>query len=212
MVDFLYAGSEDAAATLLFAHGAGGAMDTAWMNDAAKSLAARGIRTARFEFGYMASRRTGEGRKAVPRGDTLKPEFLAAVSAVEKSGCLFSGGKSMGGRVASMVAEELYQQRAIAGLICLGYPFHPPDKPAQLRTAHLEEVTVPALICQGTRDPFGTREEVAGYNLSPAISIHWLEDGDHDFRPRKTSGLSSRDNMNSAMDKVADWIGATVPA
>ncbi len=99
------------------------------------------------------------------------------------------GGKSFGGRVASMVADAL----GVPGLVCLGYPFHPPEKPEQLRTAHLEHLGTPALICQGTRDPFGTVEQVAGYDLSPTIELHWLDDGDHDFRPRKAiSGRTYR--------------------
>jgi predicted alpha/beta-hydrolase family hydrolase len=212
MVNFLFSGPENAEAILLLAHGAGAPMDNPWMNEMARGLGERGIRTVRFEFAYMASRRTSAGRKAVPRADLVKSEFLEAVAALPTPGpCLFIGGKSMGGRVASMVAEELYQQSAIAGLVCFGYPFHPPDKPEQLRTAHLKDLTVPALICQGTRDPFGTREEVPGYALSPAIALHWLEDGDHDFRPRKPSGLSFRDNLNAAMDRAAESIKAAIP-
>ena len=102
----------------------------------------------------------------------------------------------MGGRVASMVADELHAAGQVAGLLCLGYPFHPPGRPEQLRTAHLERLATPALICQGTRDPFGTREEVAGYALSPAIEILWLEDGDHDLRPRKAvSGFTAAEHL-----------------
>jgi predicted alpha/beta-hydrolase family hydrolase len=86
--------------------------------------------------------------------------------------------------MAILIADE----QAVAGLICLGYPFHPPDKPERLRTVHLQEIKTPTLICQGSRDPFGSREEVLGHTLSPAIRIHWLEDGDHGFKPRKVSG------------------------
>ena len=116
----------------------------------------------------------------------------------------------MGGRVASMIAEELFRAKKIAGLFCLGYPFHPPGRPEQLRTAHLQELTVPTLICQGTRDPFGTREEVADYPLSTAIRIHWLEDGDHDFRPAKGSSATAKGNQRSAADAVAKWIKGLV--
>ena len=111
----------------------------------------------------------------------------------------------MGGRVASMLADELFADRQIAGLVCLGYPFHPPGQPDKLRTAHLETLKTPALICQGARDPFGTREEVSGYRLSPKIELHWLEDGDHDFRPRKASGLTTGGNLDAAAERVADW-------
>jgi predicted alpha/beta-hydrolase family hydrolase len=103
-----------------------------------------------------------------------------------------------------MVADELADLGYIRGLVCLGYPFHPPEKPEQLRTAHLRELRIPTLICQGTRDPFGTRDEVPGYDLSPAIEVHWLEDGDHDLRPRKAiSGRSYAENLTEAADAVA---------
>jgi uncharacterized protein len=205
MPEFLFSGPASANTTLLLAHGAGAPMDSAWMNSFATLLAENNIRTARFEFSYMAARRTG-GRKPIPRAESVKPEFIAAVDALVSSGPLFIGGKSMGGRVASMVAEELWRDKKIAGLVCLGYPFHPPGQPEKLRTAHLETLTVPTLICQGARDPFGTREEVATYPLSPAITVHWLQDGDHDFRPRKASGHSFKANLAEAAERVAEWM------
>jgi predicted alpha/beta-hydrolase family hydrolase len=94
----------------------------------------------------------------------------------------------------------------IAGLVCLGYPFHPMGKPEQLRTAHLLKMTCPALIVQGTRDIMGTREEVGGYKLSKAIEILWLEDGDHDLKPRKAvSGFTAAGHMQTMAAKVAAW-------
>ena len=112
----------------------------------------------------------------------------------------------MGGRVASMVAEELFRAKRIAGLFCLGYPFHPPGRPEQLRTAHLAGLTVPTLICQGTRDPFGTQQEVETYPLSKNIRMHWLASGDHDFRPEKGAGITAKENLRSAADAVAAFI------
>jgi predicted alpha/beta-hydrolase family hydrolase len=151
----------------------------------------------------MAARRNGE-RKPPPRADTLLAEYRAAIEAL--GGKAVIGGKSMGGRVASMLADELFAEKKIAGLVCLGYPFHPPGQPDKLRTAHLETLKTQTLICQGSRDPFGTREEVAAYRLSPGIELHWLEDGDHDFRPRKASGLTARGNLDAAADRVAEWM------
>lgn len=205
-MNFLTTGPEKAAARVLFAHGAGAPMDTPFMNAFARAFAEHGLRTFRFEFAYMAARRTGEGRKPPPKAERVMDEFLQAVAAMGEGPPLFIGGKSMGGRVASMVAEELFRAKKIAGLFCLGYPFHPPGRPEQLRTAHLRDLTVPTLICQGTRDPFGTREEVAGYSLSPAIRIHWLASGDHDFRPEKGSGVTAKENLRSAADALAEWI------
>jgi predicted alpha/beta-hydrolase family hydrolase len=205
MADFLLDGPDDARVTLLLAHGAGAPMDSATLSAAARALAGAGLRVARFEFGYMAARRTG-GRRPPPRADTLKGEYRDAVAALGARGPLVLGGKSMGGRVASMVADELHGEGKVAGLLCLGYPFHPPGRPGQLRTAHLETLATPALIVQGTRDPFGTREEVSGYRLSPAIEVFWLEDGDHDLKPRKAvSGFSAADHLRAMAGRVAGW-------
>ncbi|WP_442582606.1 alpha/beta hydrolase family protein [Mesorhizobium sp. ASY16-5R] len=203
MPPFLIAGPADAAVTLLLAHGAGAPMDSAWMNSLAEKLTEQGVRTVRFEFGYMAARRQGQ-RKPPPRGETLMPEYVAAVEALGAAGKLFVGGKSLGGRVASMVADALFHDGKIAGLVCLGYPFHPPGRPDKLRTKHLESLTVPALICQGTRDPFGTWDEVENYPLSPSTELFWLEDGDHDFKPRMPHSLDG--HLNDLAARVAKWM------
>ncbi|MBY2905728.1 alpha/beta family hydrolase [Rhizobium leguminosarum] len=203
---FLLLGPEDARFTILLAHGAGAPMDSASMTAAANALAGVGFRVARFEFAYMAARRTSEGRKPPPRAETLNPEYEAAIAELGANGPLIIGGKSMGGRVASMVADDLHRRGKIAGLLCLGYPFHPPGQPEKLRTGHLTGLTTPALICQGTRDEFGTRDEVPGYDLSDRIEILWLEDGDHDLKPRKTiSGFSSADHLSTMAKAAKAW-------
>jgi hypothetical protein len=115
------------------------------------------------------------------------------------------GGKSLGGRVASLVADRLFADRRISALVCLGYPFHPPGKPERLRTAHLAALVCPTLIIQGERDPFGAREEVESYALSAAIRIHWAADGDHDLGPRGGSGFTRRGNLEAAADAIADF-------
>ncbi len=214
MTSFLFDGPEQAATTILLAHGAGAAMDSAAMTALAKTLADAGFRVARFEFDYMARRRTSGERKPPPRADKLMPEYIAAIDALGAKGHLIIGGKSMGGRVASMIADELYASKRIAGLLCLGYPFHPPEKPEQLRTKHLADFTTPTLIVQGTRDPFGTRDEVASYKLSKNIEILWLEDGDHDLKPRKKiSGFSAADHLKTLGDAVKTWSNRlTLPA
>ena len=205
-MDFLYDGPVDAPATILLGHGAGGAMDSAAMTAAARALAAAGLRVARFEFGYMAARREGK-RRPPPRAETLIPEYRAAVAALGAPGPLVVGGKSMGGRVASMLVDDLHAEGKAAGLLCLGYPFHPPGKPQALRTAHLEHLATPALICQGTRDPFGTREEVPGYGLPERIRFLWLEDGDHDLKPRKAvSGFTAANHLARVAAHAADWV------
>lgn len=210
---FVFDGSEDARITILLAHGAGAPMDSASMTATAKALADVGLRVARFEFGYMASRRTAAGRRPPPRAETVMPEYLAAIDDLgATNGPLFIGGKSMGGRVASMVADPLFAARRIAGLVCLGYPFHPPGRPEQLRTEHLINVMTPTLICQGTRDEFGTRDDVAGYGLSAAIKLVWLEDGDHDLKPRKSvSGFSTADHLKTVAEAVAGFAQRIAP-
>ncbi|QJP14583.1 alpha/beta fold hydrolase [Starkeya sp. ORNL1] len=202
---FLTIGPE-AATTVLLAHGAGAPMDSAAMSASAQALAEAGLRVVRFEFDYMAARRTSDTRRPPPRAETLVPEYLAAIDALGSRAPLIIGGKSMGGRVASMIADELYASGRIAGLLCLGYPFHPIGKPGQLRTAHLQGMKTPTLIVQGTRDLFGTREEVATYVLSKSIEILWIEDGDHDLRSRKSvTGLSPAENLRIVGAQVASW-------
>lgn len=206
MTKFLFDGPDRAKATILLAHGAGGPMDSASMAAIAKTLADVDLRVARFEFAYMASRRGGGGRKPPPRADKLCPEYGEVIEALGAKGALIIGGKSMGGRVASMIADDLHAAGRIAGLLCLGYPFHPIGKPDQLRTAHLASLKTPALIAQGTRDPFGTLEEVARYELAKTIDILWLEDGDHDLKPRqRVSGFSAADHMKTLGKAVSNW-------
>lgn len=211
MPHILWDGPQDAAGTVLLAHGAGAAMDSPGLTAMAQAIAGAGLRVARFEFGYMAARREGT-RKPPPRAETLIPEVRAAVAALGPVPRLIIGGKSMGGRVASMVADELRGDGRTVGLLCLGYPFHPPGKPEALRTGHLANLRTPTLICQGTRDPFGTREEVSGYALSTAIEILWLEDGDHDLKPRKAvSGLTARDHLGTVAAAVGRWAASLPP-
>jgi uncharacterized protein len=117
---------------------------------------------------------------------------------------LFIGGKSLGGRIASLIADEV----GAAGLICLGYPFHPPGRPERLRTVHLAGLGTPTLICQGTRDPFGRPEEVADYPMSPAIRFMWVPDGEHSFRPTKASDRTWEANLDLAAGEVLAFVRA----
>jgi hypothetical protein len=210
---FLFDGPEDARVTILLAHGAGAPMDSASMNATTKALAAAGFRVARFEFGYMAGRRTEAGKKPPPKAETVMPEYVAAIDDLgPTTGPLLIGGKSMGGRVASMIADAEFAAGRIAGLVCLGYPFHPPGRPTQLRTKHLIGLKAPALICQGTRDEFGVPDEVATYGLSPQIEVKWLEDGDHDLKPRKAiSGFSTADHLKTVADSIGEFVARIAP-
>ena len=118
------------------------------------------------------------------------------------NGATVIGGKSMGGRIASMVADDV----GARGLVCLGYPFHPPGDSSRLRTSHLKTLRTPALIVQGTRDAFGSPVEIASYGLAPSIRVVFIEEGDHSFRPATRSGRSETGNLEEAMAIVADFV------
>lgn len=192
-------GPASAPATLLLAHGAGAPMDSPFLQTMASGLAALGWRVVRFEFPYMAKARQSGQRRAPDRQPVLLQSWRDQVAAAAPQGPLFLGGKSMGGRMASLVLEEQAQAAAVLGCLCLGYPFHPPGKPESLRIAHLETLTQPVLVVQGERDSFGRRAEVEGYGLSSAVQVHWIPDGDHSFKPTKRSGLSESANLQEAI-------------
>ncbi|WP_193367747.1 alpha/beta family hydrolase [Pelagibius marinus] len=205
--DFLTDGPADAPLTFAFAHGAGAPMDTPFMTFFAGGLAAKGWRVARFEFPYMARRRHEPKRPPPDRQPVLLETWQAVIDDLSGSGGaekLVIGGKSMGGRMASLIADEA----GVRGLACLGYPFHPAGKPERLRTEHLAALKTPCLICQGTRDALGKAEEVAGYALAGTIRLHWAEDGDHDLKPRKASGRSAEQNWSEAVDALDDFLRA----
>jgi predicted alpha/beta-hydrolase family hydrolase len=197
-------GAADARVTVVLAHGAGAPMDHPFMNAIAEGIAGKEIRVARFEFPYMAARRDGGKRRAPDREPMLMQAWRDTVAELGAPARLVVGGKSMGGRIASMVADEL----GVAGLICLGYPFHPPGSPARLRTGHLEKLRTPTLIVQGTRDSFGLPEEVAKYKLSPKIRLAWIADGDHSFKPRARSGKTAEQNLIEAIELTKAFVAS----
>lgn len=193
-------------ATVILAHGAGAAMDSAFMETICKLLCDAGCEVIRFEFPYMAERRETGTRRPPDREARLleawRDQLDKAASALPPGRKLLIGGKSLGGRMASLFADDT----TINGLVCLGYPFHPAGKPAQLRTEHLARLKTPTLIVQGTRDRLGNSEEVASYPLSAAIEVQWLEDGDHDFKPRVKSGFTHAQHLQTAVEHVMAFI------
>lgn len=174
------------------------------MRIVAEGVAASGIRVIRFEFPYMHRRRETGKRGAPDPPCVLLQSFREAIDQAGGPGKLVIGGKSLGGRIASMVADEC----RVLGLVCLGYPFHPPGRSEKTRTKHLEELRTPTLILQGTRDIFGSPEDVSTYKLSRAIRIEWLEDGDHSFKPRVRSGHTEDSNLRAAIGLVTEFIAA----
>ena len=187
-MELLWTGAGPHRPTLVLGHSAGSPMDSPWMTAICDLLAVHRVATVRFEFSYMAARRAG-ARRPPPKAELSMGEYRDAVAEITAAtgGPALIGGKSYGGRVASMVADELFDSGEVTGLVCLGYPFHPPERPEQLRTAHLLTLRTPALICQGTKDPFGGEAEVPGYGLPPTIDVRWFA-GPHDVQPRTRLG------------------------
>ena len=207
MAILLIDGPAKAKLTLVLAHGAGAAMDSPFMAAIAKGVAAEGVKVVRFEFPYMQRRRaTGKGGAPDPERVLLQ-SWRDTIAELGGGSGLVIGGKSLGGRIASMVADEA----GVRGLVCLGYPFHPPGKPEATRTKHLESMRTPALILQGTRDPFGSPKDLRRYRLSSKIRIEWIEDGDHSFKPRARSGRSEADNLRLAIKLVNEFIDQVRP-
>lgn len=207
VAEILYDGPQEAALQVALAHGANGPMDTPFLDFFASGIADRGYRVARFEFPYMIRRRE-DGKKRPPdRADRLADAWRHVIAALAPDGQrerLVIGGKSLGGRIASMVADEA----GVGGLVCLGYPFHPPRTPQTLRVEHLRTLRTPTLILQGTRDPFGLPVEIMSYGLPPAVALHWLDDGDHSFAPRKSSGRTLQQNLDDALERVLGFLSA----
>ena len=191
-------------ATLILAHGAGAPMDSPFMQRMAELLAARGVNVLRFEFPYMAARRVDGGKRPPNTQGRLLECWREVYAEVRQQldGPLAIGGKSMGGRMASLLADEL----GADALVCLGYPFYAAGKPEKPRVAHLAELRTPTLIVQGERDALGNRQAVAGYALSPSVAVEWLAAADHDLKPLKSSGFSHEQHLVTAAERVAAFL------
>lgn len=196
----------DTQASLILAHGAGAPMDSPFMEKLTGRLAACGIAVCRFEFAYMAARRMGAGKRPPsPQAQLLEQwREVHALVRQQATGLVAIGGKSMGGRMASLLADEL----GADALVCLGYPFHPAGKLEKPRVAHLEKLQTPTLIVQGERDALGNCETVAQYVLSPMINLHWLAAADHDLKPLKRSGLTHDGHLDGAAAAIVTFLGS----
>lgn len=215
------AGTADRRATLILAHGAGAPMDSHFMNALSGALVRQGLVTLRFEFPYMAARRAG-GRKGFPDAREILLEcWRQVIEQVKRRGDLprplLIGGKSMGGRLATMVADTA----GVEGVCCFGYPFLGRGKARsagvgdsgrdsrsqETRIGHLQRLQTPTLVLQGTRDPFGRPDDISRISLAPAIKLCWLTTGDHDLIPTRKSGLSQRDLLEAAAVSVSAFVG-----
>jgi predicted alpha/beta-hydrolase family hydrolase len=194
-------GPVEAPITIVLAHGAGAGMDTEFMTAFAEGIADRGHRVVRFEFPYMICRRETGRRRPPDREPMLRDAWLEVIHSLDGQR-LIIGGKSLGGRIASLVADDA----KVAGLVCLGYPFHPSGKPELLRVEHLQTLQTPTLILQGERDPLGNQREVKGYGLPERLQFHWLPDGDHSFKPRKSSGRTAQKNWQDGIEAVTEFV------
>jgi len=193
---------------LILAHGAGAPADSAFMEALSFALSREGIGTVRFEFPYMQKRRL-DGKKRPPDREPVLLEYFSRV-VDEVRGDLGAGirvlvgGKSMGGRMASILAS---QREGIDGVACYGYPFHPPGKPDRWRTGHFQELRSPMLVLQGTRDPFGKPAEMVGHEKElEAIRLHWLEGGNHDFLPLKSQPQTQNELIAEAARETRVFI------
>ncbi|HAS6986658.1 TPA: alpha/beta fold hydrolase [Vibrio parahaemolyticus] len=185
----------------VFAHGAGAGMEHDFMTAVAKGLVEQGIRVVRFNFPYMV-KRSEDGKKRPPDRAPKLLEAYSEVIAHFASSPVVIGGKSMGGRMASLLAEH----ELVAGIVCLGFPFHPPGKPEKFKGDHLASIDKPTLILQGERDTFGKREEFDEFVFSQQVKVSFLPDGDHSFKPRKSSGHTEAGNIALAVEQLSAFI------
>lgn len=199
--ELLWTGPDRAPLTVILAHGAGAPMDTPFMAYFAEGLAAAGYRVGRFEFPYMAAQRATGRRKPPDRAPVLLDTWRGVIRDHDPK-TLVIGGKSMGGRIASMVADEL----GVHGLLCLGYPFYGMGRRDKPRIAHMQTLRTPTLICQGERDPLGDRAAIEAIAWTAAVAFRWLPDGDHDFKPRKGSGHTPDGNLALALAAATDFL------
>ncbi|MBT07675.1 MAG: alpha/beta hydrolase [Rhodospirillaceae bacterium] len=205
-IPFLINGPSGGMATIVLAHGAGAPMDSEFMEYIATQLALRSIKVVRFEFPFMAERRKGGSKRPPDSMPQLLSFWHTVLGQLGSEKNLFIGGKSLGGRIASMIADS----HPVKGLTVLGYPFHPPGNPAKTRTSHMRFLKTPCLIVQGERDTLGNKTEVDRYRLSPNICIRWLSDGDHSFKPRKKSGRTLIQNWDEAVSHICLFLQKAV--
>jgi len=216
-MDFIFNGPIEGP-LFVFTHGAGAPVDSDFMNRIALGLANEGIRVARFNFDYMQQRIDTGSRRPPERAPKLITQFALRLSQFEQP--LVIGGKSMGGRMASLLSAEMTHQELsadviplnsdIKGIACLGFPFHPANKPESLRTAHFQHIPVPIFIAQGERDKLGSKLDIASYSLKKDIDWLWLEDGDHDLKPRVKSGFTHQAHLDKTIKTMALFIKSSI--
>ncbi|WP_371372702.1 alpha/beta family hydrolase [Thalassotalea aquiviva] len=194
--------AHNAIATFIFAHGAGADMDSEFIAQISQALVALRVNVLRFNFSYMSARKVDGKRRPPSRMPTLIEEYKQVLAGCDPALPIFIGGKSMGSRV----AVHLSEQADVAGVMCLGYPFHPQKKPENLRLDCLFNTNKPVLIVQGTRDPLGNEQEIKDYQLPAHIKLAFLQDGDHDLKPRVKSGYTHQQHKQRAVEQMFAFI------
>jgi predicted alpha/beta-hydrolase family hydrolase len=190
--------------TIVLAHGAGAGQTHPWMQRVVRAFAEHGVTALTFNFPYMDA-----GRSAPDRAPLLESHYAKVWRDLTAGadGPLFAGGKSMGGRIASQVAAAGGFAPAPAGLVFFGYPLHPPNQPLKRRDEHLPRVAAPMLFVHGTRDPFGTPEEMQALTANlPEATLHLIDGGDHSLVVKRKDGM---DSVERAVDVAAAWMRRT---
>lgn len=198
----------DAKALVIFAHGAGADMEHEYIEELTRLLNLHKLNVLRFNFPYMDKRKFDGKRRPPDRMPILVECYQSVLASVNTLLPIFIGGKSMGGRVAAIIASDkvLMADNQVKGVICLGYPFHPAKKLDKLRLTPLQETQLPTLILQGERDALGSKIEIESYEISPKCQVHYFNDGDHDLKPRVKSGFTLEQHRNSAVLKIKEFI------
>lgn len=205
MTDVAYQGPKRGAdRAVLLAHGAGADMHAAALTTVADALAAAKIPSLRFNFPYKAAGRRSPDRAPVLEAALREAAEELAARAKVPADRLVLGGRSMGGRIGSMVAAE----DGALGVVLLGYPLHPPGRTDQLRVEHFPRLTMPVLFASGTRDAFGTPDELQQHakTIKGRVRFHWIDTGDHGFKPLKSSGLTPQAALVGVAAAVVDFV------
>ena len=210
ITDILINEAVDAKAVLVLAHGAGADMEHSYLTHFTQLLNQQHITVLRFNFPYMVKRQLDGKRRPPDRMPTLIERYqtLLATMPMPANLPLFIAGKSMGGRVAAMLANDQHciTEYAIKGVVCIGYPFHPIKKTEKLRLTPLQQTQLPTLILQGERDALGNKEEIAEYELASLCQLHFFADGDHDLKPRVKSGFTLENHLQQATTIISEFI------
>lgn len=206
---WLMTGEVGARTHLILAHGAGAPMTSSFLSRMAELIASKGVTVHRFDFPYMAARADGGPRRPPPRAETLVSDYCHAVAQcrarIGEQSRLLIGGKSMGGRVACLAAADIACAHSIAGIVVIGYPLAPPRQTGGNRGRIIQQLAIPTLIVQGTRDPFGGRAAFGALDLPVNVQMRWTEDGDHDLKPRRLTGITHVAALEEAACAIAEF-------